>query len=449
MARVVKRRTRTTEPAVPYTRADIEALSQQMKEPGWVTEKRLAAWDVFEATPWPSTNDEPWRRTDYRHLRWDEATPRHSVNGVVLRDIPEDHRAPLIGAQQGGMVAHVGEKVVAREIADALASRGVIFTDLSTAVREHSDLVREHFMTHAVVPEQGKFAALNAAMWTHGVFLYVPRGVHVELPPHSVMWAPHVGATLGHILVVVEDGADVTYLHEYASPTLEQQSLYVGVTELIVKDNAQLRFVSLQEWGAHTFVFTHQRARVGRDARLDWMMGAMGGRFNKDFLEIELDGQGSWARMSGLYFAQGNQFMDLDTQQNHNAPHTTSDLLFKGALADTARTVWQGMIRALPGAQKTDGFQANRNLLLSSKARADSIPGLEIEADDVRCTHAAALSQMEEEPIFYLMSRGVPRHEAERLIVNGFFVPILERVPFEGVRDRLWDAINTRLEAAL
>lgn len=449
MARVVRRHARDEAPEVPYTRADIEALSQQNHEPGWMTEKRLAAWDVFEQTPWPTTTDEPWRRTNYRHLRWAEAAPRHAVNGAALADIPADHRAPLIGAKQGGLIAQVGDKTVSRKLSDELAAKGVIFTDLSTAVREHGDLVRPHFMTHAVPPDRGKFAALNGAMWTHGVFLYVPRGAQVELPPHSVMWSPKAGATLGHLLVVIEDGADVTYLHEYASPTLDQQALYVGAVELIVKDNASLKFVSLQEWGMHTFVFTHQRARLGRDARLDWIVGAMGGRFSKDFLEIELDGAGSWARMSGLYFAEDNQFMDLDTQQNHNAPHGTSDLLFKGALKDEARTVWQGMIFVAPGAQKTDGFQANRNLLLSKGARADSIPGLEIEADDVRCTHAAALSQLEEEPIFYLMSRGVPRKDAERLVVNGFFMPIMDRIPFEGVRERLWNTISARLESVL
>jgi len=449
LARVVRRTSRDKTPSLPYTRADVEALGKAKGEPAWMTEKRLAAWDTFEAMAWPDTGkDEPWRRTDYRALHWDEAAPRHSVNGAALTDIPDFHRAPLIGDRQGGMIAQVGERTVSHEVADELTRAGVIFTDLDTAVKQHGDLVREHFMTRAVLPGEDKFAAMHAALWTHGVFLYVPKGVHVELPPHSVMWAPQPGATLGHLLVVVEEDASVTYLHEYASPSLEQQALYVGATELIVRRNANLKFVSLQEWGRHAFSFTHQRARVDADAQLDWIIGATGSRLSKDFLEIELDGCGSWGRMSGFYFTEDRQFMDLDTQQNHNAAHTTSDLLFKGALKDDSRTVWQGMIKVLPGAQKTDGFQANRNLLLSKAARADSIPGLEIEADDVRCTHAAAISKIEEEPVFYLMSRGIPRKQAERLIIDGFFMPVLDRIPFEGVRGRLLAAIEDKFEAA-
>ncbi|MFN7211149.1 MAG: Fe-S cluster assembly protein SufD, partial [Aggregatilineales bacterium] len=204
--------------------------------------------------------------------------------------------------------------------------------------------------------------------------------------------------------------------------------------------------VALQDWAANANDIRHERARVAADAQLDWIIGTMGGRFVKQFAEIELDGEGAFGRMSGLFFADGHQFFDHDTQQNHNAPHTTSDLLFKGALKDEARTVWQGMIKVLPHAQKTDGFQANRNLVLSPDARADSIPGLEIEANDVRCTHAATIGKLEDEPIFYLMSRGMTRQDAERLIVAGFFDPIMQRIPFEEVRARLTAHIEEKLE---
>jgi len=206
-----------------------------------------------------------------------------------------------------------------------------------------------------------------------------------------------------------------------------------------------LRFVNLQDWGRSMFEFSTQRARVGNDGQLDWITGQMGGKLVKAFMEIDLDGRGSWGRMSALYFPDGKQFMDLDTQQNHNAPHTTSDLLFKGVLKDQSRAVWQGMIKALPGAQKTDGFQANRTMIMSDDARSDSIPGLEIQADDVRCTHASATGQIEEEVLFYLMSRGLPRKEAEKLVVDGFFVPVLDRIPFENVRERMMAYVERKL----
>ncbi len=249
---------------------------------------------------------------------------------------------------------------------------------------------------------------------------------------------------------MAEEGAQLTYLHEYLSaPEVTTQAAYVGVTELLIGNNANVKYVSLQDWGRNYYDFRHERARVSNDAQFDWILGTMGSKLTKDFSEIELDGQGCWARMSGLYFGDGNQLIDHDTQQNHNAPNTTSDLLFKGALKDESRSVWQGMIKVLPHAQKTDGFQANRNLVLSKNARADSIPGLEIEANDVRCTHAATIGKLEEEPIFYLMSRGMTREDAMRLLVVGFFDPIMERIPFEEVRARLSRHIEEKLAGVI
>jgi Fe-S cluster assembly protein SufD len=206
-----------------------------------------------------------------------------------------------------------------------------------------------------------------------------------------------------------------------------------------------MKFVELQSWGKHVWNFSHERARLERDANLDWIFGAIGSRLTKNFTELDLAGQGSTGRMSGFYFTDGRQHLDHDTQQNHFAPNTTSDLLFKGALKGKSRSVWQGMIYVAPGAQKTDGYQANRNLVLDDQARADSIPGLEILADDVRCTHGATVGKMEEEPLFYLKSRGIPQEEAERLIVEGFFDPIMQRIPFEGVRERFQAAILQKM----
>jgi Fe-S cluster assembly protein SufD len=248
------------------------------------------------------------------------------------------------------------------------------------------------------------------------------------------------------LLVLVDEGASVTYVHEAASPTeIGSDTLHAGIVEIKVEQAASLKFVELQSWGKHVWNFSHERARVERDANLDWIFGAIGSRLTKNFTELDLAGQGSTGRMSGFYFTDGNQHLDHDTQQNHFAPNTTSDLLFKGALKGKSRSVWQGMIYVAPGAQKTDGYQANRNLILDEHARADSIPGLEILADDVRCTHGATVGKMEEEPLFYLKSRGIPQDEAERLMVEGFFDPIMQRIPFEGVRERFHAAILQKM----
>jgi Fe-S cluster assembly protein SufD len=294
---------------------------------------------------------------------------------------------------------------------------------------------------------EGKFAAMAAALATNGVLLYVPRGVQVEEPLHSVLWGPGSRlAHLSHILVWVEDGASLTYVHEAASPTEpDGQTLHSGIVEINVGQGANLRFVELQSWGEHVWNFSHERARVERDANLDWIFVAVGSQLTKNFSELDLQGQGATGRMSGFYFTDGTQHLDHDTQQNHLAPNTTSDLLFKGALKDRSRSVWQGMIYVAPGAQKTDGYQANRNLVLSSQARADSIPGLEILADDVRCTHGATVGKIDPNEIFYLRSRGIPLEEAERVIVEGFFDPIVQRIPFEGVKGRLERIISEKM----
>jgi len=440
----VSARTRT--PATPnLTVEDVEALSKLNNEPQWLLERRLAAWETYLALPMPTTKDEAWRRTDFRRIKWAQAGQLLQPDGQASLDTIPDHTySPVMGEQQAGLVAHVDSTVAANQLLDDLKAQGVVFCDLHTAVREYPELVQKALLSGVVPPEDGKFAALHNALWTHGVFLYVPAGKTITLPFHSVFFNVASGLTLGRIVAVIDDGADVTYMHEYASTPQDGQSAFVGATELVVGQGARLRYVALQHWGTNVYEFSHQRARVQRDGYLDWVVGTMGGKLVKNFMELDLDGQGSTGRMSGLYFADGSQLMDHDTQQNHNAPNTTSDLLFKGALVDKARSVWQGMIYVDPVAQKTDGFQANRNLLLSRNARADSIPGLEILADDVRCTHAATISKLDEEPIFYLMSRGLPRREAEKLAVDGFFQPIMDRIPFETVRERLKASIERK-----
>jgi Fe-S cluster assembly protein SufD len=441
---VAVRQRRAAAPEAPhFTRADMEALSA--REPMWLRESRLAAWDLYEHLPMPGISDEAWRRTDYRHINWGEAGKPIIGANPTLEVIPKANLEPLIGDAQGGFIAFVDGKLAHYELNEAVKQQGVVFTDLQSACRDHEDLVRSRLMTKAVLPNEGKFAALHAALWTHGVFLYVPRSVEVELPFHVVMYNSGDGATMGHMLVVLEERAQATILVDYLSASGQAQSLYVGATEMLVGPGANLRYVGLQDWNRQTFEFSYQRARVERDANLDWILGNMGGELVKQFIEVELDGQGSFGRVSGMFFADGEQLFDHDTQQVHNAPLTTSDLLFKGAAKDVARTVWQGMIKSLPKMQKIDGFQACRNLVLSEDARMDAIPGLEIEADDVRCTHAATFGTLEEQPVFYLMSRGIPRADAELMVTEGFFEELLDRIPFERVQERLRASLEAKI----
>lgn len=421
------------------------AESDVRKFAGALGSYRTRAWSAFKRLPLPTNSDEAWRRTDIHSLP--AASYKFAAEGA-FRDLPPvrpDLLHPLTGNKHGGQIVLLPGGVTV-ELDPALEKNGVIFTDLRTAEQKHPELL-ERIIGKAVNVEEGKFAALAGALAHTGVVLYVPKGLIVEQPLHSVLWAPGANlAHVSHVLVLVDEGASVTYVHESASPDEPGSSAFhAGIVELLVMQDANLRFVELQSWGRQVWNFSHERTRVERGGTLDWIFGAIGSRLTKNFSELDLAGQGATGRMSGFYFTDGDQHLDHDTQQNHLAPNTTSDLLFKGALKGKSRSVWQGMIYVAPGSQKTDGYQANRNLVLSEGARADSIPGLEILADDVRCTHGATVGKLEKEPIFYLKSRGVPQAEAEKLVVEGFFDPIFQRIPFEGVRDRFQQYISDKM----
>jgi Fe-S cluster assembly protein SufD len=439
--KVVVSRTRRAEAAArdfAFTESDVRM------EADAVASYRNLAWNAFKRHSLPDTTQEAWRRTDLHllptdkfKLAWDGTDDLPAVRADLLK--------PLVADQHGGQIVLTpgGAKI---DLDEKLAQKGVIFTDLRTAEQKHPALLAK-VIGKTVNVEEGKFSALAGALAQNGVLLYVPKNVIVDEPLHSVLWGPGANlAHVSHILVLVDEGASVTYVHEAASPDdMASNSMHAGIVEIQVMQNASMKFVELQSWGRHVWNFSHERARVERAGNLDWIFGAIGSRLTKNFSELDLAGEGAQGRMSGFYFTDGTQHLDHDTQQNHLAPHTTSDLLFKGALKGKSRSVWQGMIYVAPGAQKTDGYQANRNLVLSDGARADSIPGLEILADDVRCTHGATVGKLEQEPLFYLKSRGIPQAEAEKIVVEGFFDPIFQRIPFEGVRERFQEYIANKM----
>ncbi len=440
-----RRNDKPTEIDFAFTQEMIPALTDGWSGPALVRDFRTRAWQSFNQLPMPKTSDEAWRRTDLRGMNAGLFRIPTTSDQNKLPVAPKHLLRALLDRTHGGQLV-IQPRGLTQYLDPTLAEKGVIFTDLNQAEYRHADKLA-HIMGKVVRPEEGKFAALAAAFAKYGVFIYVPAGVKVDAPLHSVLWGPGDSlAYFSHIMVWLEDGASLTYVHEAASPTLTgAQTLHAGNVELHIGDGANLKFVELQSWGTHVWNFSHERAQVGRDGNLDWIFGALGSRLTKNFTELELLGDGATGRMSGFYFTDGDQHLDHDTQQNHLAKNTTSDLLFKGALKGNSRSVWQGMIYVAPGAQKTDGYQANRNLVLSNKARADSIPGLEILADDVRCTHGATVGKIDPDPIFYLLSRGIPYNQAERLIVEGFFEPIMQRIEFDGVRARFKQAIMEKM----
>ncbi len=439
--RVVISKTRGTAPAAQdfiFKQADIPS------SPEAIAAYRMKAWEAFKRIALPDITQEAWRRTDLHAM---PSSQFNFVDRQAVKDlapVPADLLRPLVADQHGGqIVMQPGSSKV--ELDPALASQGIIFTDLMTAEKRYPNLVMK-ILGQTVNVEEGKFAAMAGALAREGALLYVPKNVKVEQPFHSILWGSGSGlAHISHLLILIDEGASATYMHESASPSESADSLHCGIVEIKVMTGASLKFVELQSWGKHVWNFSHERIRVERDGNLEWIFGAIGSKLTKNFSELDLAGEGATGRMSGFYFTDGTQHLDHDTQQNHLAPHTTSDLLFKGALKGKSRSVWQGMIYVAKGAEKTDGYQANRNIVLEEGARADSIPGLEILADDVRCTHGATVGKLEQEPIFYLKSRGIPQQDAERVVVEGFFDPIMQRIPFEGVRERFHHAILEKM----
>ena len=379
-------------------------------------------------------------RTDIRTFRLDrfhlpEETPDKS-------ELPP----PLLnqGVELAGSVAAMNSRTIDSHLEKKYADKGVIFCSLGQAVTEHGDLVK-NYLGRAVDPAYDRFAALNAACFSGGVFLYVPRGVTVDLPLHAFAGMSDGATDLGRTLVVLEDGAEATLLTELKSTAEDAKGLHCGAIELMVASGANLRFVNLQDWGHGVWHFAHQRALVGRDANLQWTLGALGSKLAKVNQHVELVGEGARSQVNGVMFTEGKQHLSYHTLQHHRAPNTNSDFLYKAALQDNSRTVWRGMIKVDPEAQKTDGYQRNDNLLLSPTARADSIPGLEIEADDVRCTHGSTSGRVDEEQIFYCQSRGFTRKEATRAIVTGFFQQIFDRITIESVRESLGLAVARKV----
>src|ERR671912_1638336 len=425
----------------------IEALSAFKGEPRWLTAKRLSAWHAFEETPMPTLRDEAWRYTDISDVRVEDFAP-YSPSPDVTRegDLPDAVQRLIKEGEENSalLVQHNSETTYVR-VDEELSRKGVVFTDLHTALREHEDLVKEHLFE--LVPEDyDKFAALSAAAFSGGSFLYVPRGVEVEVPIQSYRWLDVVGSIMPRTLVVVEENASVTYIDEYASVDGEDPAFSNGAVELYVGQGANLRYVSLQNWERNVLHFNTIRSKTEKDATINSLVVSFGSQLSRTNIEAGLSASGGDSEMLGLYFADQNQVLDHHTLQDHLAPNAHSDLVYKGALRDESLAVFSGLIRVEPGAQKTDAYQTNRNLILGTDdAFAVSLPRLEILADDVKCSHGSTTGQVDETDLFYLMSRGIPRREAEKLVVFGFFGEITSRIPLKGLKDKLDRAIEGKI----
>ncbi len=438
----------TMEKTGAFTRDQAEILSARRGEPEWLREQRLRAYEAFVAMPMPTTQAEEWRYTDLRGvLDLDAlALPEERRPVASEAELPEALRS--LEDEAGAAAAHlvqVDGSVVFRDVPEELRAQGVIFTSLDQAVQEHPERVRERLGT-AVTAGEGKFAALNAAFWTGGTFLYVPRDVRVRIPLRTFRWISAAGtAAFGRTLIVAEPFSEVVFVNELGSDDLDDTSLASGALEIFAGEGARVHYASVQRWGKGVVQLHTDRLVAGRDARITALYTALGADLARSDAQCRLEAPGAHVDMLGLYIAGGEQHFDHQTLQDHRAPHASSNLLFKGAIDGRSRSVFRGLIRVHPGAQRTDAYQTNRNLILSSEARADSLPNLEIGADDVRCSHAATVGQLDREELFYLMSRGIPEKEAVRLVIFGFFGEVLEQLEIEEIRTEMVRAIEHKL----
>ncbi len=422
-----------------FTDSGFESYLSNLDEPGWLTDSRRQAWQTFQDSAWPARRSEEWMRTDIGLFDLEQFpfAPSHHLSS------PPDGLLSL-GVELGGNSQSVNGNITQRNLSQDLAGKGVIFDSLGEVAKSNPEIIQKHLLKRAVNPNYDRFATLHTACWTNSNVLYVPRGVVVDKPIHLQSILAENGSDLGHLLVVLEDGAEATVLAETTSAD-DTPGLHCGATELIVGNGANLRFVNFQNWNSKVWHFSHQGAVVDQDANLQWTVGALGSRLAKVNQHVRLDGPGANCQVNGVMFTERRQHLAYHTLQHHAAPNCQSNFLYKAALQDKSRTVWRGMIQVDPAAQKTNGYQRNDNLLLSNNARADSIPGLEIEADDVRCTHGSTSGQVDEELIFYACCRGFTRQEAIRMIVTGFFQQIFDRITIESVRDALGLAIARRV----
>ena len=426
-----------------YINADA-AKEVARRAPTWLGVQRLNAWHLYEVMPLPDRRSEEWRYTDSSSFKLDKVRP---ASCGPVAGIPDGARAKLAGREAAGTVFQVDGCVAQIHLDPELSAKGVLLLDLAAAAQSHRELVQKHLGT-VLSAGFNKFAALNTAMWDGGIFLYVPRGVRIEKPIRVVRWLSESGSVVfPRTLIVAEEGSHAGFVEEFASDDFAQPTVSCGAVEIVAAHAADVQYVAIQSWGRNVRHISTNRTIAGRDANLDTLLVNLGGSMARCDLTASLEGPGARSDMLGLYFAQGSQHFDHSTRQDHKVPHATSDLLYKGALYDKSHSVFRGLIKVFPKAQRTDAYQTNRNLLLSNQAQATSLPNLEIEADDVRCSHAATVGHLDKEELFYIMSRGVTRAVAERLVVFGFLGEVFERLPMPGVIEELRAAIEARIHA--
>lgn len=432
-----------------FTDSAARALGERNAEPDWLVARRLEALERFAALPWPDPRSEAWRYTELKGFSLEALDPVADSHPAAptLDGVPDEVQAAM-GAvgERDGLAVQLDADVVHMTLDRDLEAAGVIFAPLGTAAAAHPDLVRDVLGSAGVSASEEKLFTLAGAFASGGTFLYVPRGREVARPLQAFRWITRAGvAAFPRTVIVAEEGAAVTYIDHYRCGPLDGPALACATVEIYAHPAANVSYLAVQDWAPSVWHFTIQRAVVAGDATLRSLAATLGGHLSRSVVESILEGPGAHSEMLGVYFGDGDQHFDHRSLQEHRAPHSSSDLYYKGALKGRSRAVYSGSIHIAKEAQKANAWQGNRNLILSDEAKADSIPYLEIEANDVRCSHGASVGPPDEDQVFYLESRGLDPAEAEHLIVRGFFQEVLDRVRVPEVREALEEAVEREL----
>jgi len=422
-----------------FSTGAVEALSRLKSEPDWLRERRLAAFKAAEQLPLPGS-----RYTQIRGLNLEEILPFAAADNLSALS-PELRSSLESKGREESFLVQIDSQVVHVQLPKDLKHKGVILTSFEEAIKEYPELVRPYLMSDAAKPSD-KLAALHEALWSGGLFLYVPEGVQIETPLQALylLKTPGLGA-FARTLIIAERSSKLTYLEElYSLDGAERASLHTGMAELHLKEGAEVSFGSVQNWGPNVFSAINRKAFLGKDAKMSWTLGWLGSRLTISRVGSFLQGEGATVDDLQIFFSSGRQHLDLTSNLFHQTPHTKGEVHVRGVLKDKSRSVFQGLIRIEKGAQQSNAYQAARAMILNDGARADQIPGLEIEANDVRCTHAASTGQIDEEQVFYLKTRGLSDNEARKMIVDGFFEPTIERISLPIAREHIKNLIDAK-----
>jgi len=417
--------------------------------PSFLEQSRRSALEVYEREPLPTWRRSGFWTTTVRNLRLDELEPRHHDPVASVEELPEVAREALADDELAGLVVQRGASTVHTTLDPALAEQGVVFCSLERAIEEHPELVARWYMKR-LSADEGKFSAAAAAFWTGGAFLHVPAEVRVERPFQVVYVIDEPGtAQYAHTLAVVGQFAECS-LREYClAPDLEGQALHAGAFELYCQTGAQVKLAHVQDWGSgEVYDISTKRVEIGRDAHCGWVPIHLGGHLTKQQLDIVTAEQGSDMRHTGLYFTEGQEHLDLFTTDLHEQGDTTGDTVWKGALTGDSRASYEGLIHIVEGAQNTHTYLQTHSMLLSPKAKADAIPSLIVQTDNVSASHGGTVGEVDEELVFYMMTRGISRPDAVRVLVEGYFEPVVQRLDDPSLEALVRARIAAKLSAA-